>query len=370
LHLPEVRAEVLGTVLDAMPPFPERANMLEARLKKATEDKADLDVWGKGTKEGEGEESARSRGASLEAGAVGVGAGAAAGAATAAAGGGEDDLLGMSSAPAPAPAAAAVDPASVPVTTRVGIDAALAARVEAWLRAAMVKPAAVVFEDAYVQIGVKATYSGAEGRLSLFIGNKTAAPLSLFKLRVLGTAALKATTGDVAASIAPKAQSQVAVTLEAMQPFAEPLALQVSFISTPGTGHVYPLSLPASLHSFCEGAAMPADEFKAKWTALAGAPREVTAVITPAAAAVSRAAADAALALARFEPVAAGAPGATGASSFRTKSVSAAGAPISVGCLCMAIPDEAAGVYKVAVRTQHPDVSKALMAVLQQALSA
>ena len=34
------------------------------------------------------------------------------------------------------------------------------------------------------------------------------------------------------------------------------------------------------------------------------------------------------------------------------------------------IPDEAGGVYKVAVRTQHPDVSKALMAVLQNALSA
>ena len=50
--------------------------------------------------------------------------------------------------------------------------------------------------------------------------------------------------------------------------------------------------------------------------------------------------------------------------------LSAAGAPISVGCLVMAIPDEAGGVYKVAVRTQHPDVSKALMAVLQNALSA
>jgi len=277
-------------------------------------------------------------------------------------------LLGMSSVPAPAPAA--VDPATVPVTTRVGIDAALAARVEGWLRAALVKPAGVVFEDAHVQIGVKSAYAGAEGRLTLFVGNKTAGALSLFKLRVVPTAALKATTGDVPSTIAPKAQAQVSVTLEAMAPFTEPLALQVSFISTPGTGHVYPLSLPAGLHSFCEPAAMPADEFKQKWTALAGAPREVTAVITPASAAVSRAAADAALALARFEPVAAGAPGATGASSYRTKSLSAAGAPISVGCLVMAIPDEAGGVYKVAVRTQHPDVSKALMAVLQNALSA
>jgi AP-2 complex subunit alpha len=140
MHLPEVRAEVLGTVLDAMPPFPERASMLEARVKKASEETTDKDVWGK---EGEKTEDAaaarRSRGASLETASI-VPASA------------ETDLLGMSSAPVAAPAASA---ASVPVTTRIGINGAAVERLPGWLQAASTKPSGLVYEDAHIQIGVK-----------------------------------------------------------------------------------------------------------------------------------------------------------------------------------------------------------------------
>lgn len=47
LNLPSLSEETIGTVLDAMPAFPERASMLEARLKKATEETQDKDVWAK-----------------------------------------------------------------------------------------------------------------------------------------------------------------------------------------------------------------------------------------------------------------------------------------------------------------------------------
>jgi hypothetical protein len=206
--------------------------------------------------------------------------------------------------------------------------------------------------------------------VSLLVGNKTAAPLSLFKLRTPPVPAVKAETSEVPSTVAPRAQAQVHLTLECLQPFAEPLALQMSFISTPGTGHVYPLRLPVGLHHFCEPIAMAADDYRARWTALAGAPREVTAVVTPRGGAegVTKAAAIDALSKIRMSDVEAGAPGATGASSFRTRSTNATGAFISVGCLAMVIP--AAPVFKVAVRTQHPDVSKGLMALLQALLEA
>jgi phage-related baseplate assembly protein len=95
-------------------------------------------------------------------------------------------------------------------------------------------------------------------------------------------------------------------------------------------------------------------------------------VLTPASGggAVSMAAAGEALGKINMALIEAGAPGATGACTYRTHSLAPSGAFISVGCLAMVIPDAAAGVFKVAVRTQHGDVSKALMAVLQAQLEA
>jgi AP-2 complex subunit alpha len=379
LHLPKVPETVLSTVLDAMPPFPERQSMLEARLKKAAEEKEDKDVWGKedGGAGGASKESrAGEEGGDDEGGRRGSKAsvGGLPGDSASGGGGGADDLLGLGGGSAAA--APAVDAASVPVTTRVGLDAASGGQgqVVSWFNSLLVggKPSGVLYEDPHIQIGAKSAFNGADGKITLFIGNKsTTNPLVTFKLRVVppssAPSAVKIETGDIPSTVGVKAQVQVPITLESLQPFTEAngLALQISFISQPGTGHVYPLRLPVGLHLFCDPIAMQGEDYRTRWKALAGAPKEVTAVITPAAgdSAVNMANATTALERIRMSPVDAGAPGATGASSFRTKSVNASGALISVGCLAMIIP--AAPVYKVAVRTQHPDVSQALMNALQ-----
>lgn len=389
LHLPAVPEAVLSTVLDAMPPFPERASMLEARLEKVKSGKDDKDVWGKegsagdkkrgdGSGEGEEDEDGGRRGSKADADSVGAagGAGAGAGSAAADAFGGDagGDLLGLSGAAAGGAGAGAgsVDPASVPVTRRVEIEASQAGAVASWLNALVVKPGGVLYEDAHVQVGCKTSFAAPGGAITVFVGNKGAVPLVAFKLRTAPSTAVKVDVGDAPTVIAPKAQVQVPLTLESLQPFTEAPRLMLSFISAPGVGHAYGLSVPVALHNFCEPIPMGADDYKGRWTALAGAPREVTAAIAPAAGseAITMAAAASALAKINMSTVDAGAPGATGASSFRTASVNAAGARISVGCLAMVIPAPAAGVFKVAVRTQHEQVSKALMAVLQQQLEA
>jgi AP-2 complex subunit alpha len=281
------------------------------------------------------------------------------------------DLLGVMDAPAPAPAA--VDPTSVPVTTRIGVDPSKAGQVAAWYTALLAKPAGVLYEDAHVQIGVKSKFQGAEGRIALFIGNKMSVPLVAFKLRVPPLPAVKVEpVGEVATTVGPRAQVQVQLALESLQPFLEPPALQISFISEPGTGHAYPLRVPVAVSHFCEPVAMPGADYKTRWGALAGAPREVTAIIHPAsgAGAVAIPSATKALEAVNMANIEAGAPGATGASSFRTHSMAPTGQHISVGCLAMIIPDAAGGVFKVAVRTQHADVSKAIMGVLQGYLEA
>jgi hypothetical protein len=69
--------------------------------------------------------------------------------------------------------------------------------------------------------------------------------------------------------------------------------------------------------------------------------------------------------------VAANAPGATGASLMKTKSVNPqTGAQVSVPCFVMCIPDPNNAQFKVAVRTPVEAVSKSLMQTLQTSLGA
>lgn len=367
LHLPELSEDVTAAVLEVMPRFPERENVLESKLKKQQEEKQDKDAWGVEEKSEEdnnnendednedgGNSNRRASKSSLSE------------PTTSNSNTDADDLLGLGSAPAPAPVA--VDPLSVPVTRRITIESP--EKVTNWYNALVVKPAGILYEDSHVQIGVKHKYSAAEGKCVLYVGNKsTSFSMVGFKVRVPESPAVKVTVGEFPNTVGIKAQIQVPLNVECMTPFSEAPALQISFISEPGTGHAYALRVPVGVTQFCEPVTMVGQDFRTRWTALAGAPKEVTAIIKPASGNV-----DAATATKIFESIGmssvdAGAPGATGASSFRTKTVAANGQQVSVGCLAMNIPDTANGQYKVAIRTQHPEVSKAIMAIVQQQLS-
>jgi hypothetical protein len=117
--------------------------------------------------------------------------------------GGGGDLLGLDAAPAPAPA---IDATSVPVTNRIGIDPEKALSMPAAFAALTGRAAGVLYEDAYVQIGVKKQFTGAEGKVGLYVGNKCAVPLAAFKMRVPENPALKVTLGDVPSTVAAKSQ--------------------------------------------------------------------------------------------------------------------------------------------------------------------
>lgn len=360
LHFPSLSPDLLATVLDAMPPFANRMSALELKIQKAKEVAKDKDLWGKEEKldaEPEEEEEEEQENVTSVTVVQPVAA--------------ELDLLGLGSLEPNPAAAPVVDAASIPVTNRIGINTVDAAQITNWHQALLTKPGGIVFEDASIQIGAKSSWEGANGVVTLYFGNKTNVPLVQFRVRVKEHPGVQCIVGDAPGTLSPSSQVPVTVQVKAMAPFAEPPQLQISFISQPGTGHAYPLPFPVAVPNFCDPISMGAEDFKGRWAGLAGSPRECTAIITPTSGAgvVTVENATKAIQAAKFAPCASGAPGATGASSFRTNAMSANNTPISVGCLAMIIPDANSGVFKTAVRTQHPEVSKAIMKVLHHYLS-
>jgi hypothetical protein len=284
------------------------------------------------------------------------------------------DVLGSSPPPAapPPPAPAAPDALRVPVTRTISLDPSAKERMPLLLAAASARVSGALYEDAFIQVGVKKAIAGAEGTLTLFLGNRTspAIPLVGLKLRIPEHAGVECVLGEVPTTILPGAQLKVSVTCTAKAPFVDPPQLQLSFISSPGTGHAYPLLLPLAPANFFAPAALPPEAFKKKWGDLNIPPKALTAAYrAKEGAEVTLEAAGAALTghlkLAQCEvmPTAA-----SGAGVFKTTTLGPTGAPVAVGVLVMIIPDAAAGVFKCAVRTTLETVTKSIMGTLQTLL--
>lgn len=239
------------------------------------------------------------------------------------------------------------------------------------LAAATAKSSGVLYEDAFLQVGCKKAIAGAEGTLTLFLGNRSpSTPLVGFKLRIPETPALEAVLGDIPASIPPGAQARVVITVSARSPFSDPPMLQLSFISTPGVGHAYPIHLPLSPAAFMAPAPLPPDQFKTRWGALAAPPKALTAAFPcarPELLTLAHAS-DMLVQHLRISPVEVMPTAVSGAGVFKTTTLGPTGAPLSVGVLIMVIPDAAGGVFKCAVRTTLEGVTKSIMTALQTLL--
>lgn len=251
------------------------------------------------------------------------------------------------------------------MTTRVGVDASMAPRVKEWFRGLLYAPNGILFEDASVMVGVQAQFNGSAGRMMLHFRNRAAVPLTAFKVRIPPQAQLKVELKDEVPSVIGVGEAiKVPVTLECMQPFQDPPALQVSFLSVPGTGHAYPLRLPVAVASFVEDVAMGPADFEGRWMMLTGEPRERSFSV-PSSGPVSAEGARQLLASLRCQARADAAtlPGRF-AGSFRTATISKTGDRISVGILAQAVPNGMTNSYDVTIRSQHGDVTSALARLL------
>ncbi|CAG9461061.1 unnamed protein product [Pedinophyceae sp. YPF-701] len=164
------RGPATGPVAEAMPAFPDRVSGLLKRLAKVQGTSGD---GGGGFDDAYGVEEATSAMKALPAPsgaptqplpALESDVGGAANGASA--GGGGDDLLGLD------------DDGGAVGAAGGAAGGPSAAQVAAWRRKMFGADSGVVFEDGVIQVGLKSLYSGAKGKLALFVGNKTPQPLS------------------------------------------------------------------------------------------------------------------------------------------------------------------------------------------------
>ncbi|GMI97225.1 hypothetical protein like AT5G22780 [Hibiscus trionum] len=140
------------------------------------------------------------------------------------------------------------------------------------------KDSGVLYEDPYIQVGIKAEWRGHHGRLVLFLGNKNTAPLVSVQAIILPPAHLKMELSLVPDTIPPRAQVQCPLEVVNLRPSRDVAVLDFSYKF--GTNMVnVKLRLPAVLNKFLQPIQVSAEEFFPQWRSFSGPPLKLQEVI-------------------------------------------------------------------------------------------
>ncbi|KAI3722101.1 hypothetical protein L2E82_33128 [Cichorium intybus] len=141
-----------------------------------------------------------------------------------------------------------------------------------------IKDSGVLYEDPNVQIGIKAEWRGHQGRLVLFLGNKTTFSLTSVQAVILPPSHLKLDLSSVPEIIPPRAQVQCPLEVINLRPSRDVAVLDFSYKF--GTNLVdNKLRLPAVINKFFQPIPVSAEEFFPQWRSLAGPPLKLQEVV-------------------------------------------------------------------------------------------
>lgn len=267
--------DVLATVLEEMPPFPERESSILAILKKKKPGMSEQLV------------SAVREPKSSEASATNF---------TAARSNGNADLLGLNSSPptsagpttgsallvelfdnnGPVPSSTGTSglstlgkpAAPLPSASLSPVSGGVAVSNEEGLAKLVCKNNGVLFENDLLQVGVKCEFRQNLGRISIFYGNKTSTQLQTFlptlQLSDELSRCLNIQVKPVEPLLDAAAQVQQIFNVECLEDFRQRPALIVQF-SHNGIAHRLQLELPLTINKFFEPTTMNSESFFARW---------------------------------------------------------------------------------------------------------
>ncbi|XP_048373213.1 AP-2 complex subunit alpha-1 isoform X1 [Sphaerodactylus townsendi] len=386
--------DVLATVLEEMPPFPERESSILAKLKKKKGPGAGSELDdGKKDPNSEingGMEPSTSTASTPSPSADLLGLRAAPGAASGAASGAgnllvdvfsdspsgatglvssaEDNFLSDLEPPPESPASLWVDgglPADSGAAASVSEDPALPiAEADELLNKFVCKNNGVLFENQLLQIGVKSEFRQNLGRMYLFYGNKTSVQFQSFTPTVSYPGDLQNLLNIQTKAVEPLveggAQVQQVLNIECLSDFTEAPLINIKF-RYGGTLQNLTLKLPITVNKFFQATEMQSQDFFQRWKQLS-LPQQEAQKIFKANHAMDSEVTKAKLlgfGSALLEKVDPNPDNYVGAGIIQTKA-------LQVGCLLRLEPNGQAQMYRLTLRTSKESVSKHLCELLSQ----
>ena len=262
--------DLLRTVCDEMPPFPERQSALLSRLHQKQGATSDRRTWVIGGKDANADKAELGMSAPKRTFSAGAGVngnaqgpnGARAGNAN-----GVSDLAGLDMN-------ASNPSSSVP-------NLASAAHLSpGWAKGynkLLLKAEGILYEDPQIQVGVRSEYRGQMACVIAYFKNKSPAALGSFTTTLdLEESEKKKLTWDTKtlpdSHITQDSQSQQVIMFEAKSVFEKSPTVRISYLA--GALQALTLKLPVAIHKFMDPADLSAEDFFKRWKQIGGAPRE------------------------------------------------------------------------------------------------
>uniref|UniRef100_A0A3B3ZYE0 AP-2 complex subunit alpha n=1 Tax=Periophthalmus magnuspinnatus TaxID=409849 RepID=A0A3B3ZYE0_9GOBI len=257
--------DVLATVLEEMPPFPERESSILAKLKKKK---------GPGAVSVTELDDSKREGGELNGGGERAADTAAMAASNASTPSPSADLLGIRSSAPMGAAPAAAGSLLVDVFSEAGPAApAAAVNNDGFLRF-VCKNNGVLFENQLLQIGIKSEYRQNLGRMYLFYGNKTSVQFASFSTTVSCpgelTPQLNVQSKPVEPLVEGGAQIQQVLNIECLSDFSDAPLLNIKF-RYGGALQNLTLKLPVTINKFFQPTEMTSQDFFQRWKQLRSA---------------------------------------------------------------------------------------------------
>ncbi|XP_057201112.1 AP-2 complex subunit alpha-2 isoform X3 [Triplophysa rosa] len=247
--------DVLATVLEEMPPFPERESSILAKLKKKK---------GPGAVSVNELEEGKREGGELNGGGERGGDNSAIAASNASTPSPSADLLGLRTGLPVSAAPPSAGSLLVDVFSEAGVND------DGFLRF-VCKNNGVLFENQLLQIGIKSEYRQNLGRMYLFYGNKTSVQFLTFTTTVTCPGELQSQLNVQAKPVEPLieggAQVQQVINIESLTDFCDAPLLNIKF-RYGGALQNLTLKLPVTINKFFQPTEMASHDFFQRWKQL------------------------------------------------------------------------------------------------------
>ncbi|XP_053101854.1 AP-2 complex subunit alpha-2 isoform X3 [Hemicordylus capensis] len=345
--------DILATVLEEMPPFPERESSILAKLKKKKGPNTVTDL----------EETKKERNSDVN-------------------GGTETTLVNASTVSTPSPSADLLGLGAASVTNSVpppassgsllvdvfsdssAAPASLAPGSEDNFARFVCKNNGVLFENQLLQIGLKSEFRQNLGRMFIFYGNKTSTQFLNFTPTLICSddlqSSLNLQTKPVDPTVEGGAQMQQVVNIECISDFMEAPVLNIQF-RYGGTLQNVSVKLPITLNKFFQPTEMASQDFFQRWKQLSNPQQEVQNIFKanhPMDTEITKAKIIG-FGTALLEEVDPNPDNFVGAGIIHTKS-------IQIGCLMRLEPNLQAQMYRLTLRTSKETVSRRLCDLLSE----